>query len=139
MDKFTFSAELMNLAAMRQFLRDHLQGVPNEVSDDVLLAVNEAVTNIMVHGYKNSEEQIELFFENSDDIVSIWLYDNAPPFDPTTYISPNLNLPLKDRPYGKMGIFLIFNLMDEVRYRRMSDNRNELILKKEFQQSDHGH
>jgi serine/threonine-protein kinase RsbW len=104
--------------------------------DDILLAVDEAATNIIVHGYRGQPGDIEIEVENQDGSLAVSLRDKAPPFDPTRVPMPDLSLPLDQRPFGGMGVHLMRQCMDDVIYRAPPQGGNELILvKKRIQQA----
>ena len=98
---------------------------------DILLATTEAITNTIVHGYNGKGGLIELEIRHEDDSVAIYIRDEAPLFDPTQIPTPDLDLPLEDRPMGGMGIHLIRQFMDRIIYRESPQGGNELILVKE--------
>jgi serine/threonine-protein kinase RsbW len=126
------SAELEDLALVRRFVQDtaaELHADP-AVIPDVVMAVNEAVTNIIVHGYRGQPGMIRIDVGRIDNSLGIRLRDHAPPFDPTAVPPPDLHLPLSQRPFGGLGIYLIRQTMDELSYRTPTRGGNELILVK---------
>jgi serine/threonine-protein kinase RsbW len=131
------AAELNNLANIRRFIQDsaaQLQADSDAISD-VVLAVDEAVNNIIVHGYRSRAGIIEVALKRIDSRLVVCLRDQAPTFDPTNLPMPDINLPLEKRPLGGMGVYLVMELMDKVSYRR-TDNGNELTLEKRIASSD---
>jgi serine/threonine-protein kinase RsbW len=124
------TAELNNLAPIRDFVEETATalGANPTMLLDVVLAVNEIATNIMLHGYQGQPGLIEIEVCQSRNSLVICLRDGAPPFDPTTVPSPNLNLPLEERPLGRMGIYLARQLTDEMTYRLIPQGGNELTL-----------
>ena len=94
----------------------------------VLLAVDEAATNIIVHGYKRQQGRIEIEMRPEGPDLIIVLRDEAPLFDPTRHPSPDLTLPLEQRQPGGLGIFLMRQVMDEVTHRPRAGGGNELIM-----------
>ena len=126
------SANLKQLAVIRHFVREKLSefGVGAQITADVILAVDEAATNIVQHGYEGSDGSIEIEIYRDSDSLVIRLRDNAIQFDPTKLPTPDLNLPLERRPLGKMGVYLMNELMDEVRYHALGGGGNELTLVK---------
>ena len=97
--------------------------------DDLVLAVDEAATNIVMHGYKagpGPAAVIEVEVVYRDPGLSVYLRDQAPPFDPTATPVVDELPPLTERGPGGLGIFLIRKTMDEFRYRRTPDGWNEL-------------
>ena len=123
-----FKADLGRLADIRDFIGEAAAGlgVPAEVRDDLRLAVDEAVTNILLHGYDGAGD-IDIEIAARDNDLVIRLRDSAPPFDPVG-ATPESLAPVEDRTSpGGFGLYLIRQTMDEVDYRRL-DAGNELTL-----------
>ena len=125
-------AELDNLSLIRRFVEDAAIGfgADQEVIPDVLLAVTEAATNIMIHGYQGQPGTIEIEVSRKGDSLVVCLRDQAPPFDPTTVPPPDVTLPLEQRQPGGLGIHFMRQFMDELTYRSTPQGGNELTLGK---------
>lgn len=119
--------EIERLAeTLRNFCRD--QGVDDEACHDLLLAMDEVVSNIIRHGFADRDphdirirlglEPPELFLEVEDD---------APPFNPLQAPEPDVSRPIEERPLGGLGIHLVRQLMQKVEYRR-EEGRNILRM-----------
>lgn len=82
------------------------------------LAVDEACTNIIEHGYKfqGSNETIDIICQHTPKRFTIVIIDAGPPFDPLSRPDPNPQAALEERVTGGWGIYFIKKLMDEVRY-----------------------
>jgi serine/threonine-protein kinase RsbW len=93
-------------------------------------AVDEAASNIIIHGYKGKPGEIEIAVNREGDNLVVRLRDHAPHFNPNNYPMPDLTLPLKKRPLGGLGIYFIRHFSDEVRYRVNEKGGNELTLVK---------
>ncbi len=131
---FQTSAELDNLAAIRQFVYESvmvLGGTP-DAAYDLMQAVDECATNIIVHGYQGQPGPIEVEWDYQDSHVTIYLRDRAPLFDPTTVASPNLTLPLEERRPGGLGVYIARRLVDRLEYQTRPQGGNELILIKQL-------
>ena len=127
-----FSADLNNLALIRHFVREAVvaQGAAASTADDLVLAVDELVTNIIKHGYGSQPGPIDIAVQRAAGSTIVQLRDAAPAFDPTQLPDMDTTLPLQLRPLGKMGVFLARRLVDEMTYRRTADQRNEVTLHK---------
>jgi serine/threonine-protein kinase RsbW len=125
-------AALKNLARIRRFVEQTATalGVDPAAIPELLLAVDEAATNIIVHGYQGQEGPLEVEVERQGDALLIRLRDEAAPFDPTAIPPPDLSLPLEQRPIGGMGIYLMRKCMDQVNHSCPPQGGNELILVK---------
>jgi serine/threonine-protein kinase RsbW len=126
------SADLGNLDAVRRFVRENAAGLrQNQDAIQALIqAVDESVTNIIVHGYRGQPGSIEITLEQTGGCLVIRLRDQAAPFDPTAVPSPDVMSPLEQRPLGGLGIHLARHLVDEMTYRQVPEGGNELTLVK---------
>ena len=129
---FQIDADLKQLAVMRRLIEERAvaMNIGPDPIHDILLAVNEAVTNIIVHGYQNQAGIIEIEIKREGDSLIIQLRDEAPVFDPTTLPPPDITLPLECRPSGGLGVYMTRELMDEVSHRVTPQGGNELTLVK---------
>ncbi len=125
-------ANLENLNTIREFVLNSAisLGVGQDDLFGVILSVDEAATNIIVHGYRSQPGQIEIDVKRDQAYLTVEVRDQAPPFDPTSVPPPDLTLPLKERPLGGLGIHLMRQYMDEMHYQYTADGHNLLILKK---------
>ena len=126
------TAELKNLSAIRRFVEETASalGADRDMIADVILATDEAATNVIVHGYQNQPGPIEIELHRSGDAIVIYMRDRSPPFDPTSVPPPDVTQPLDERPLGGMGIHLMRQLMDEVTHRATPQGGNELTMTK---------
>jgi len=124
------TADPENLLTVHQFVKDSAAtlGIKPAIVNDVRLAVEEIVTNIITHGYQNKGGKIEIEIKLYEDVLMIYLRDEAVPFDPTRFSGPDLSKPPAVRPVGGMGIYLTKQIMDQVTYRLTPNGENELTL-----------
>jgi serine/threonine-protein kinase RsbW len=127
-----FAAKLENLGVIRSFAERTAQSLhANQTAiDEMIQAVDEAVTNIIVHGYAGQPGMVELVMQREGDMLVARLRDQAPHFDPTTVPPPDLTLPLEKRPLGGLGVYLTRKFVDQMYYRAMPQGGNELTLVK---------
>lgn len=123
---------LDNLQSIRNYIDDTgtRLGVSEAALGDLRLVVDEAVTNVVVHGYGNDDGIVEVHMEADRDAVVIIIRDRAPYFDPQNISAPQLDTALEDRPFGGMGIFLIREMTDEVEFKALPGGGNEIRLVK---------
>jgi serine/threonine-protein kinase RsbW len=95
----------------------------------VQLAVDEASTNIMEHGYgRECPNRIDITCEILDDGLKVVIYDDAEPFNPETVPDPEINISLDDvKPRG-LGIFFMRKMMDDVKYESSPEMGNTLTM-----------
>ena len=115
---FTVDAKIKNIPVIAEGLEGFLLdvGVNPEILPDIQLAVDEATTNIIMHGYAGKPGTIAISCSVEDGTVRIVIRDRAPPFNPLSIKEPDLTAGLEDRVVGGMGIFLIRKVMDAVSY-----------------------
>jgi serine/threonine-protein kinase RsbW len=124
------NAELTDLPQIRHFILESagaLGVAPAEVAN-VVLAVDEAVTNVIVHGYAGHGGPVEIEVTGRPGALVVRLRDHAQPFDPSGMPAPDLTGPAEERSPGGLGIHLIRQVMDQLIYRRPLDGGNELTL-----------
>jgi len=127
------SSNLANLSEVRRFIQQTAVALTNdiEVIGDLVLAVDEAVTNIIVHGYQNNSGDIEIGLSVDKNKLIVSLSDQAAAYDPTNLPIPDTKAPLTIRKPGGMGVHLIRNLVDEISYER-TNGWNIFVLTKHY-------
>jgi anti-sigma regulatory factor (Ser/Thr protein kinase) len=105
--------------------------VPGDIALKLALALEEAVANIIHHGFRDAAppHRIELRLDIAAGTLIAEVIDNAAPFDPTYAPEADTTLPLEERSLGGLGIRLINTMMDRVEYRR-AGGENRLRLEK---------
>ncbi len=123
-------ATLHDLARIRHFVEEQAiaMGIAASIIPSLLLAVDEAATNVIIHGYRGQGGPLEVHMGQVEDVVMIRLRDLAPVFDPTTVPPPDLSIPLFDRPPGGLGIQLMRQSLDELMHRPRPGGGNELVM-----------
>ena len=127
------SLTLTDLAPIRAFIREvtRSDGANDEAVGDLVQAVDELVCNVIEHGYGHGASgPVEVRVAHDDERIVITIVDEAPPFDPTAYPTPDLSLPLERRPLGGMGVHLARTLTDGMRHRILPGGGNETTLEK---------
>lgn len=140
---FEVAAGTDNLAPFRSELRTLLLekgGFDSKTINDILLSVDEALTNVIRHAYKGGNEKtgqgkIRVIFSDFPDRAEILIEDKGPCFDPCK--APLPELPSK-KP-GGLGIYLFRSLMDEVHYKPLCPQGNQLQLVKYKKRKEQGH
>lgn len=125
-------AERNQLAEIRRFIEACTEktGASMEEVQDLVQAVDEAATNIIVHGYRDQMGEIDLDVDYQAGRITVVLRDEAAPFDPTTVPEPDLSLPLHLRPVGGLGVHLIRLCINEFSYSPRPEGGNELKMVK---------
>jgi anti-sigma regulatory factor (Ser/Thr protein kinase) len=123
-------ASLDRIAEVRAFVREAATaaGGSSAAVADAVQAVDEAATNVVVHGYAGRPGELEVQVTSGDGRFEIRLLDRAPTFDPTTVAEPDLSVPPLRRRPGGMGVHLIRAATDETRHHPRPGGGNELVL-----------
>ncbi len=104
--------------------------LPHALAMNINLVVEEAVTNIIFYAFNdNGKHQISISVSLKESLLQIKITDNGIPFNPLLQRQPDINLPVEERPVGGLGIFLISQIMDEMKYTRQK-KQNILTLNK---------
>ena len=136
--ELTVKAKLENLAVIGNFITDAMKqfGIEQETFP-VELAVDEACTNIIQHAYSGeSEKSIRILFSVSGNDLVIKIRDWGKPFDPDSVPPPDRESELFERKLGGLGVFLIRQMMDEIRYVFYPGRYNELTMTKYLPQKN---
>ncbi|MBR5211631.1 MAG: ATP-binding protein [Bacteroidales bacterium] len=107
-----------------------------ELSPDIVFNLNlvleEAVVNIINYAYpKEEHESIYLSARMHEGSIVLVLTDTGKEFDPTAAPEADVTLSADDRQIGGLGIFLIRQIMNEVKYERI-EGKNVLTLEKKL-------
>lgn len=126
----TFKSSTDNLSSIRDFVRSTAQdvGFSKDVSGNIILAVDEAVTNVIKHAYNYSEEgKILVSISFIKNKFSVSISDKGTHFNSKLIKDPDLKEYYKQRRVGGLGMFLMKKLMDDVKYSQ-PQNRNKVTL-----------
>lgn len=128
--RFELNASSEVLSPFRKELRQILSqaGWEKKTADEILLAVDETLTNIIRHAYQGKSGKMTVGVDVSGDKIEIVLEDQGKKFDPTQVPPPELP---RRRP-GGLGVHFIRTIMDQVIYEgdKLEGNRLRLIKHK---------
>lgn len=134
MEPLTVSATLDSLDAVGRYIMSVSAAaeIDRKRAYQLRLAVDEIVTNIIVHGYQEAGLQgnVALRMTIDPEALTIVVEDTAIPFDPCQLPEPTgLDDPIEDRAIGGLGVFLAMRGVDEFRYERVDGcNRNIFVV-----------
>ena len=95
------------------------------------LAVDEAVNNVVVHGYKGlAAGDVALVFEADAERLVVTILDRGRAFPPSNAPPPDLESDSARRKVGGLGWHLIRSVMDDLDYVSGEDGENRLTLMK---------
>lgn len=123
-----FSAVIDNLSSLLEWIKKQLgHQVDAKRLKKIELASEEVFVNIIHHGYKGQIGKIEVHVQCLPTSIEITFADNGPPFNPLETKKVDHSIPIEEMEVGGLGIHLIKQLIDEVRYQR-TRNQNVLTL-----------
>lgn len=127
--KFTFTSDTCHLAEMRHHARAFLAdcGVEECAAELLILAVDEACTNIIRYAYEHDHRPIRLYMERLSDRIRFILRDYGKTCDPSKIHSRAL----EDVRPGGVGVHIIKQAFDHVSY-DPQPRGTRLILEKLF-------
>ena len=97
------------------------------------LALEEAVVNVINYAYpKGKRGHVEISSRVEGNRLLLTIKDSGAPFDPTQAAEADTTTDLRRRAIGGLGIYLVRNLMDDMKYERTDDGYNMLTLVKRF-------
>lgn len=131
--EFHGEARLENLESVREFVSSACRqaGAESSFCFDLKSAVDEACTNIIVHGYGEREPgSIDVCFEEDAERMVVTITDRGRSFSPGEIRAPDLSSSWRERPAGGLGWHLIRKMVDEVEYQADGEKGNRLILVK---------
>ena len=104
----------------------------NQISEDdqfnVRLVLDEAVINVMVHGYDDvHEHDINVSLSLESGVLAIHIDDDGIAYNPLDAPAPRFDLPIEERRIGGLGVHIMRTLAKSVEYRR-EDGRNVLDI-----------
>lgn len=103
--------------------------IPDALNMTINLALEEAVTNVMLYAYPNGAGKVLIEAERDKEKITFVISDHGIPFDPTQSPEADISLSAEERAIGGLGIHLVRQIMDDIHYER-KDDMNVLTLVK---------
>jgi len=122
------------LVRIREVVRETAQQAPFDERDvnRIVLAVDEAVSNIIEHAYDEPGQQgdIRVVLDADYNRFEVVIIDTGRQFDPAQIDVPDIAEHIRRGKKKGLGIFLMRQIMDEVKYTFVHGVRNELRMVK---------
>ena len=126
-----FSCSLKNLEEICDYITHcaNEAGLSESEVYAVQLAVDEASTNIIEHGYgEECPDRIDITCEPVEEGLKVVIYDDAEPFNPEAVPEPDMDVSLENMKPRGLGLYLIHKMMDEVHYESTPNKGNTLTM-----------
>ena len=130
--KLTLNNQVEQISLLAGFIDTIVDeaGIDPSLSMNLNLALEEAVTNVVLYAYpEGTEGSVDIDAQIMDNVITFTITDSGVPFDPTQKEDADITLSAEERPIGGLGIFLVKQLMDSVSYQRTS-GKNVLVMSK---------
>mgnify|MGYP001160505454 CR=1 FL=1 len=106
-------------------------GFDEETASKIMLAVDEACTNVIKHSYEFVPgKEIDLEIVTHDRRFEVVIIHMGRPFDPDSVKTPDMKKYFSQFRRGGLGMHLMRTLMDTVEYKSFPDSRNEVHMVK---------
>jgi serine/threonine-protein kinase RsbW len=122
-----------NLSEIRDFVSTNAlaAGISAASIDNIILAVDEACTNIIKHAYKLSPQgEIIIKITYDEEKFTITIIDYGKSFEPDRVPRPDLQKYYREHRVGGLGMYLMKSLMDDVEYISIPGEYNQVLLSK---------
>jgi serine/threonine-protein kinase RsbW len=126
----TISSQTEHLNDVRDFISNHAKdhGFSDDDVNKISIAVDEACTNIIKHGYKYSKnEKINIEVNRHGNEFEIIISDRGKKFDPNGISTPDMKEYLSQFRRGGLGVYLMKRIMDKVEFNVLA-NQNQLRM-----------
>lgn len=134
--KYKVGCSIENLKGVRDFIRGSLKrhGVPDLAISELVLALDEMCSNIMIHAHQcNPDDLFELHINIQEgNPVVFEIIDDGTVFDINQFNEPELGNLVNEKRKGGLGIRLVKSIMDKIEYQNQS-GRNVCRLTKKVQ------
>ena len=134
-NEVTLDATVDNLPNVLSFIDERLEklGCPMKTQMQIDIAVEELFVNIAHYAYGEKTGTATVRFESANDPsrVLITLIDSGIPYDPLAKPDPDITLSSEERPIGGLGIYMVKQSMDDVRY-EYRHGKNVLTIEKKL-------
>jgi serine/threonine-protein kinase RsbW len=130
--ELTIQSSIDQLEKIRGFVSQAAEAFGFEECEGykIVMAVDEACSNIIRHGYgKNSNEKLHIVIQTTDNRFIVTVNDRGKSYDLRTHSLPDMEAYLAAKKSGGLGIKLIRSLVDEIQYEQ-SNGENKLVLTK---------
>lgn len=122
-----------NLSGIRDFIASAARSseIKEDIVENIILAVDEACSNIIKHAYKRDPEgEIKINLELTNGKFIVIIQDEGNTFEPDSVPDPDLQKYYRQRRVGGLGMYLMKSLMDDVEYISVPGKFNKVLLTK---------
>ena len=129
--RMMFEPEIESLTQVQELVTTKAKafGLSEKKMKNLMLAVEEAFVNIVMHGMKDTKTSIQVVCFHDDLSFKVVFKDEGIPFNPLkAKVDLNLEAQLHERAEGGLGLYFIRQFVDDLEY-VYENGFNCLILK----------
>lgn len=139
LETIVLSNDLKELERLGAFLKGLSQtmGMDEQTLFQLNLVCDELATNIILYGYPPDERGLHAIRIDIGAIADGWelrMTDRGIPFNPLLRSSPRVDLSVDERGIGGLGIHLVRQVMDDIRYERLNEENVLMMTKRRIQE-----
>lgn len=131
MKKLKVKADRNNLLKVQAFIDEQLEAADCPMATQIAIdvAVEELFINIASYAYggKTGTATVQVKIHKKPLSAEITFIDSGKQYDPLAEADPDITLAAKDRKKGGLGIFMVKNSMDDMKY-EYKDGQNVLTM-----------
>lgn len=133
-ESLTIKCDTHELAKVRLFVVERAQKIftnAPSMPDKIMLAVDEAVANVMEHAYvAPSDAEVKIAITADEHKFIVEVFDEGKQFNPLMMPEVEIHAHVKQGKRGGLGVFIIRKVMDEVEYNFVEGRYNVLKMVK---------
>ena len=133
MKELTVKADRNNLLKVQVFIDEQLKAADCPMATQITIdvAVEELFVNVADYAYdgKTGNVTVRVVLHKNPLAAEITFIDSGKQYDPLANPDPDITLSAKDRKKGGLGVFVVKNTMDDMKY-AYKDGKNVLTLTK---------
>lgn len=127
--------EIKDITAITEFVENELEkiGCNMKTIYQINIAIDELVSNIVKYGYrgKKGPVTVKVIERLEPHSVYVRFEDEGIPYNPLANADPDVTLSADEREVGGLGIYMVKQSMDSVKYKYEND-KNILTIKKDL-------
>jgi anti-sigma regulatory factor (Ser/Thr protein kinase) len=107
------------------------EGIDAAMVNLFMMAADEIFSNIVNYGFEGPREGmvVEVTIQAEGGMASMTFRDEGKPFNPLSQPPPDVSLGLNERSLGGLGLYIVKNSFDDLRYSR-EEGSNVFTVKK---------
>ncbi|MDO4976624.1 MAG: ATP-binding protein [Eubacteriales bacterium] len=126
-------ANIDDIQKVTEFVEKELKtmGCPRKSIIQIKVAIDEIFSNILHYGYPNKKGPVTVDVIEREDPHSVYIRfsDHGIPYNPIKAEDPDVTLSAEEREIGGLGIYLVKQSMDDMKY-KYENGQNILTIQK---------